>query len=399
VKLLKSTLLLVISIFIALLIAELSLRFLNVEYPLIYKGDRDRGAALTPGVEGWIRTEGESFVKINSQGLRDREHTEEKPDGVYRIAVLGDSYAEAIHVDMKDTFWSGLERNLGKCPIFNDYQIEVINLGVSGYSTAQELITLRRHVWKYSPDMVLLAFFQGNDVEDNSRSLTDRIYRPFFNLKDGKLIKDVSFRDTEYYAKSMSTWIRIKRNIINQVRLLQLLYHIKKNIINKNEGEDVRKPEAREIKLEKGLSASIYSEPRTPAWIEAWDITEKLILEMDREVKERGSVFVLTTLSTSQQVYPDKDVSAKLKKDMKIPNLFYPDDRLERFAKKNQINVVKLAPRMQAYAQEKNVFLHGFNNTVMGRGHWNEAGHKLAAELISRYICEDLGSEVLFQDR
>jgi len=337
VKLLKSTLLLVISIFIALLIAELSLRFLNVEYPLIYKGDRDRGAALTPGVEGWIRTEGESFVRINSQGLRDREHTEEKPDGVYRIAVLGDSYAEAIHVDMKDTFWSGLERNLGKCPIFNDYQIEVINLGVSGYSTAQELITLRRHVWKYSPDMVLLAFFQGNDVEDNSRSLTDRIYRPFFNLKDGKLIKDVSFRDTEYYAKSMSTWIRIKRNIINQVRLLQLLYHIKKNIINKNEGEDVRKPEAREIKLEKGLSASIYSEPRTPAWIEAWDITEKLILEMDREVKERGSVFVLTTLSTSQQVYPDKDVSAKLKKDMKIPNLFYPDDRLERFAKKTRL--------------------------------------------------------------
>lgn len=398
-KFLKSTLLLLISIFIALLIAEFSLRFLNIEYPLIYKGDRDRGAALAPGVEGWIRTEGESFVKINSQGLRDREHTEAKPEGVYRIAVLGDSYAEAVQVDMTDTFWSRLERNLTKCPVFADRQIEVINFGVSGYGTAQELITLRRDVWKYSPDLVLLAFFQGNDVEDNSRRLTDRVYRPFFNLKDGELIEDVSFRETEYYAKSMSTWVRIKRNIINNVRLFQLLYYIKENLTNKDEGEDVTKPETREINLEKGLSPSIYSEPKTPAWIEAWKITEKLILEMNREVRDRGSIFVLTTLSISQQVDPGKEATEKFKKDMNVSNLFYPDDRLESFAKENQINVAKLAPRMQAYAQEKNVFLHGFENNVMGRGHWNEAGHKLGAELISRYICEDLGSDVLFRDR
>lgn len=398
-RLLKSTLLVVISIFIALLIGELALRFFNIEYPLIYKGDRDRGAALMPGVAGWIRAEGASFVKINSQGLRDREHTETKPDGVYRIAVLGDSYAEAVHVDMADTFWSSLESNLSKCPVFADHQVEVINFGVSGYGTAQQLITLRRHVWKYSPDMVLLAFFQGNDVEDNSRSLTENIYRPFYNLKEDKLIEDVSFRDSEYYAKSMSTWVGIKVNIINRVRLLQLLYHVKKNLKIKDGSADVRKPETGEIKMEKGLSPSIYNEPKTPAWIEAWNVTEKLILEMDHEVRGKGSVFVLTTLSISQQVHPDKDVTANFKKQMKISNLFYPDNRLERFAKKNRINVLKLAPRMQAFAQENNLFLHGFNNTAMGKGHWNEAGHKLAAELISRYICEDLASEALFQDR
>ena len=313
--------------------------------------------------------------------------------------MLGDSYAEAVHVDMTDTFWSRLERNLSKCPVFADHQVEVINFGVSGYGTAQQLITLRRHVWKYSPDMVLLAFFQGNDVEDNSRSLTENIYRPFYNLKDEKLIEDVSFRDSKYYAKSMSTWVRIKVNIINRVRLLQLLYYVKENLNNKDEGADVRKPETREIKMEKGLSPSIYNEPKTPAWTEAWNVTEKLILEMDREVRGKGSIFVLTMLSISQQVHPDKDVTANFKKQMNISNLFHPDDRLERFAKINRINVLKLAPRMQAFAQENNVFLHGFNNTVMGKGHWNEAGHKLAAELISRDICEDLGSEVLFQDR
>jgi len=54
---------------------------------------------------------------------------------------------------------------------------------------------------------------------------------------------------------------------------------------------------------------------------------------------------------------------------------------------------------MQVFAQENNVFLHGFHDTVMGKRHWNEADHKLAAELISRYICEDIESEILFQDR
>ena len=38
-----------------------------------------------------------AYVRINDDGLRDRAHTKEKPANTFRIAVLGDSYAERSH--------------------------------------------------------------------------------------------------------------------------------------------------------------------------------------------------------------------------------------------------------------------------------------------------------------
>jgi hypothetical protein len=32
------------------------------------------------------------------------------------------------------------------------------------------------------------------------------------------------------------------------------------------------------------------------------------------------------------------------------------------------------------------VFLHGFENTELGWGHWNAQGHRLAAALIARWL-------------
>ena len=69
----------------------------------------------------------------------------------------------------------------------------MINFGVSGYGTAQELLTLRHYVWDYSPDIVLMAFLPGNDVRNNSKELEPEKLRPFFRLRDGELELDRSF--------------------------------------------------------------------------------------------------------------------------------------------------------------------------------------------------------------
>jgi len=53
---------------------------------------------LRPGAEGWWSKEGGAYVRINNGGLRDREHAKAKPTNALRIAVLGDSYAEALQV-------------------------------------------------------------------------------------------------------------------------------------------------------------------------------------------------------------------------------------------------------------------------------------------------------------
>src|SRR5882762_5002238 len=159
----KKLLLVMFGLLFGLFMSEIFLRVIGYSYPLFYTTDSDRGFALQPGVEGHYQREGESYVRINSDGLRDREHAKAKPAGTVRIAVLGDSFSEAMHVPMEQTFWSRLERKLQEGNAFPGKKVEVINFGVSGYGTAQELMTLRQKVWDYSPDIVMLTFTTYND--------------------------------------------------------------------------------------------------------------------------------------------------------------------------------------------------------------------------------------------
>jgi hypothetical protein len=111
----------------------------------LHMADPDRGWALRPGARGWSVNEGRQYVVINGDGMRDREHARTKPAGTIRIAVIGDSFAAALAVPMEDAFWSVLERQLSTCSALASRRIEVLNFGVPGYGTAQELITLRKH--------------------------------------------------------------------------------------------------------------------------------------------------------------------------------------------------------------------------------------------------------------
>jgi hypothetical protein len=51
--------------------------------------------------------------------------------------------------------------------------------------------------------------------------------------------------------------------------------------------------------------------------------------------------------------------------------------------------VLTLAPTHQRYADERQVFLHGFP-PHLGEGHWNQAGHRVAGELIAQKLCADI---------
>lgn len=115
-----------------------------------------------------------------------------KPAGSFRVAVLGDAFVEARQVDAEKTFWRLLGRNLGSCIALGGKQVEVLNFGIGGYATTEELLTLRRDVLRFSPDLVLLGFFADNDVHDNSKALslatTWRMRRPFSVFAGNKLV-------------------------------------------------------------------------------------------------------------------------------------------------------------------------------------------------------------------
>src|ERR1051326_3381618 len=196
----RRRLLLVLSgIIFGLVLVEIGLRLIGFSYPEFYVSDAKRGYSLRPNMEGWYRKEGKAYVRINSDGLRDREHSKIKPPNTFRIAVLGDSFVEALQVPFEESFCHVVEQQLRNCPVMAGRGVEVINFGVSGYGTAQELITLRNQVWQYSPDLILLAVTTNNDISDNSQALKKTNQIPYFVGRDDGLVEDDSFLQTRSF--------------------------------------------------------------------------------------------------------------------------------------------------------------------------------------------------------
>ena len=370
---------------IALTVCELGLRIIGVSYPLPYQADPYCGTKLQPHFSALFTKEGRAYVQTTSDGRRDREYSKQKAANVFRIAVLGDSYAEALQVEQPETFWSVLQRELQTCEKLQGKQLEVLNFGVSGFGTAQELQMLEHYVWEYQPDIVLLAFLTGNDISDNSAALSTNRVRPFYQLENEQLVLDESFREHPTYLAANSTWGKLKTAWINRSRLLQLMRE------SWNRVQESRSHSTQEQQPERGLDA-IYSPPQSTEWNEAWDITERILLRMNEMTRERGCLFCVVTLSNALQVDPHAEKRAQMQQAAKLEHLFYPDFRVVECGIRNGFPVFPLAPAMQKEAERTQTYFHGFSNTHLGMGHWNRDGHQFAGEFLASEICEWLPS-------
>lgn len=147
-----------------------------------------------------------ALVSINSQGLRDREFSFEKPTGVYRVLILGDSTTFGWGVRIEDTAAKQLEKKLNEHLPPGYDKAEVINAGVGNYDTVQEVTYYETIGWQYNPDLVVLVFFI-NDPEpvpvEKKGFLIDRSYLIAFatNRIDG-LMRHAGVRPDwkTYYA-------------------------------------------------------------------------------------------------------------------------------------------------------------------------------------------------------
>lgn len=400
---LTKLLLVLFGVLIGAAIAECALRIIGYSFPEFYQPDASRGYALRPNMEGWYRKEGEAYVRINSEGMRDLEHAKTKPPNTFRIAVLGDSFPEAFQVPVESAFWMVMQQGLQGCDAFAGKQIEVLNFGVSGYGTASELITLREHVWQYSPDLVLLTITTNNDITDNSRLLkrTDQV--PYFIYRSDVLVLDDSFKDSRAFRVQQSTIATVGRWSRDHLRLVQAIGEAHRalkvytaqwrSLLKERSGsqavlnqEQRGKEDLIGRSQELGTDNLVYVETNDPVWREAWRVTEGLIALMREEVESRGAHFLVVTLSNSPQVYPDQNARQNFMKRFLVEDLFYPDLRIKHFCEQKGIAVITLAPEMQMFADQNHTILHGFKENS-GEGHWNQAGHRVAGELISRKLC------------
>jgi len=102
--------------------------------------------------------------KSNSLGFRDREHDIENPKGTYRILIIGDSITMGLLVDDHEAIFPAvLQRELDNA----GDNVEVLNFGVSGYNTRQEVATLINKGLVYNPDLVIVQYGQNDRMEMN----------------------------------------------------------------------------------------------------------------------------------------------------------------------------------------------------------------------------------------
>lgn len=331
--------------------------------------------------------------------MRDREHSYSKPTDAIRIAFIGDSFTEAEQVPEKDDFVSIVDQRLGTCGRLHGMKIETLNFGCDSYGTAQELVTLRKYVWKFSPDIVVLVFFPGNDIRNNSLTLEWHLCQPFYFFRGDQFVLDGPFINSPLFRTECEIKFESRRSAVLNV-VGDAILEIRSKARARRENVRQRRPETTAAPqpatavapVEPGIMNAIYLPPQNQVWENAWKVTEKLITTINDEVTRHGARFLVVTATVGAQVFPDPSWREIYEKSVGVSNLLYPDSRIEQLGRRAGFPVLNLAPAFQAYADQHHVFLHGFGNTKLGVGHWNEAGHRLAGELMAGRLCDLLGS-------
>lgn len=208
---------------------ELGTRLAGVHFPAISRAGEGgaRGLWVYDAELGWYHSpgaRGRSFlggpdageVRLNALGLRGREVPEPKPAGVRRVLVLGDSFAFGVGVDEAHLLSSVLERRLNAAlPGVH----EVVNLGVAGYATDQELLLLRRLGPRLSPDGIVLVLCD-NDLDGNRLDFAYlRYYKPRFALgADSRPVLDALPVRRLGPGQRVKLWLAERSNLWNALR-------------------------------------------------------------------------------------------------------------------------------------------------------------------------------------
>lgn len=167
----------------------------------LWRYDERLGWSLRPGASADTRIENATrpgpdaaIAHINAAGLRGPEVRRDEPR---RILVLGDSFAFGVGVDDDHTLAAQLGALLGP-------SWEVLNGGVSGYSTDQELLWFER-LESLRPEIVVLVVCD-NDFGANTEDAAYEVYRkPVFELVDGSpTLRNVP-------VPTLTAWERAKR--------------------------------------------------------------------------------------------------------------------------------------------------------------------------------------------
>lgn len=150
------------------------------------------GYRFVPGLRMRVPHEGGGYeVQCNRAGYRCRhELAPTRPPGTTRVLVFGDGHTAGTGVEDHQRFTDLLERRLGQ-------YVQVINFGLPGSGTDQQLLAFRQHGRELDHDLLLLCP-QVENILRNRESVTtvpsadgeqpQRMPKPRFSLEEDELV-------------------------------------------------------------------------------------------------------------------------------------------------------------------------------------------------------------------
>ncbi len=156
-------------------------------------------------------------VDVNSYGMVDYEYSILKPKDTMRIVVVGDSITEGMGVNFNDTYAKVLEKKLNEDGI----KTEVLNFGISRYSTIQEIQVLKRKALLFEPDIIVLGYFLNDPIFED----------PFINYLKELTNYETDKKTFELIDAPQECWNRLKiKKIIDQSKFLTALTTKERNV-------------------------------------------------------------------------------------------------------------------------------------------------------------------------
>ena len=367
------------SVLVSALILEFAVRAIPLWPDQLSDFDPTLGMAHIPGAKGWwinvahplqFRT----YVEISSQGLHDRDYPSHKEVDGKRILLLGDSITDALEVNTEDNFAKQLESMLNK----NSHH-EVINGGHIGYGTDQELVFYRSRGHEFSPDIVILCFTPGNDIENNmGRGFANR---PVFSLGDSGALALVSRpeRPARRYGEYRGlNYQSLKDFLFDHFRSYQFIgFHLKTTVSAIGRAFPQNFSSAEPGAPGAGASDGGLGFTAGDDLEHGWALTQALILELSNEVYESGGEFVLAVMPDPRLVpSPSSAAAARA--------LAERSRRLAALCGEHGLHCVDTVPLFESLIAEG----HGPRLFIPNDGHPTAEGHLRIAQALNKYLSD-----------
>lgn len=371
----SNTILLVFSLVFILAVLEVYFRFFDPQSLRLSRPDAILGWKHVPNTSGvWRKSCFSNELRFNSEGMRDIEHDLEKPEGVYRITVIGDSYVTAQEVAYDETFFRQLQRVLDR----QGYNVEVLGFGVRGFGTDQEYRLLENYALRYEPDLVILAFVP-NDVRNNLLALERNPAKPYFELLPDGTLAQRSFTPMPDHSES---W---KSMLYENLHTVRFVYFNAAKVPAIHNALVKFGVYANVVPIPSGLddlmNDTVYRDPPwPPEWEESWRVTKGLLRAMKSKSNNSGAEFILFPVTREIQV--SDAMFKELEERHSSMALGYDnlDKRLAAFSENAGIAYVSsLSAMREMQASGKSAHLSC-------DGHWSRDAHQRAAELLAEYL-------------